>query len=134
MAETVWTREKVEQILMMAQDILSLNTPVGGDGDGSYDMELGELIEDSAPNPEDLALIEGRREKLLECMSLWLKPRDVEILLMRYGFTTGTPMTLEEIGQHYGLTRERIRQAEERALRILRFKFANSNIVSKEDF
>lgn len=134
MAETVWTREKVEKILMMAQDILSLNMPVGADSDGSYDTELGELIEDTAPNPEDLMLLEGRREKLLECLSLWLKPREVEILLMRYGFTTGTPMTLEEIGQHYGVTRERIRQMEERALRRLRFKFANSNIASKEDF
>ena len=126
-----WTREYVDSVLQVAQDVISLNAHVSMP-DGDNETEFGELLEDEAPNPEDLALIEGRRDKLLEYMAKYLKPREIEVLQLRYGFTTGTPMTLEEVGSHYGVTRERIRQIEHRALRRLRFKLMSNNITAED--
>lgn len=130
MAE-IWTRQKVEEALLLAQEVLSLNAPIGVDEKG-YETELEFLIEDTSPSPEEVIISEQTKEHLMQYLQTYLKPREVEILKMRFGFETDTPMTLEEIGQLFGMTRERIRQIEQKAIRKLRIMFSNKNIT-KED-
>ena len=127
MTQKVWTGKEVEKILLMAQDTISLNTPVSTEEDS--DVEIGGLIEDPGPGPEELVLKEGTRSKLLEYMNKYLTPREVEILKLRFGFETSSPMTLQEIAKEFGIVRERVRQIEARALRKLRYKFFALNLI-----
>lgn len=130
MAE-VWTRKRVEEALLLAQDVLSLNAPISEDEKGD-ETELEFLIEDTSPSPEEVVISEQTKEHLMQYLQTYLKPREVEIIKMRFGFETDTPMTLEEIGRLFGMTRERVRQIEQKALRKLRIMFSNKN-MTKED-
>lgn len=107
---------KVQWMLKVSWRPLSLEHPVGKDDDS----ELGSFIEnDREPNPSDSAynkLLKERIEKLLNTLT----PREARILRLRFGFQNGHCYTLEEVGRKFGLTRERIRQIEGRALRRLR--------------
>lgn len=125
MAEA-WTRQKVEEILLLMQDVYSLNTLVNEEDGGETEFES--FIEDASPSPEEELIHSETQSELFKYMREFLTPREIEILRMRYGFDTDIPMTLEEIGKHFGMTRERIRQIEERALRKLRTKFMVHNI------
>jgi RNA polymerase primary sigma factor len=108
--------ERVRSILKMAQQPVSMQSPVG-DAD---DMHFGDLIEDkAAENPSDAASTNLMRGKLGEVL-LGLTERERRILELRYGLTDGYPRTLEEVGKQYNVTRERIRQIEAKALRKLR--------------
>ena len=131
MVKKPWTRERVEEALLLAQDIVSLNTIVG-EGEHGDETELEEFIIDESPGPEELVAREITKENLLIYMQKFLKPREIEVLRMRYGFDTETPMTLEEIGQQLGITRERVRQIEQKAIRRMRVMFMHKNIA-KED-
>lgn len=108
--------EKVLRIQRAAQLPISLETPVGDDGDAF----LGDFIEDeTSEEPVDAAV----RDLLRECINEVLEsfdPREVRILKLRFGLDDGRPHTLEEVGQKFNLTRERIRQIEAEALRRLR--------------
>lgn len=131
MAKEVWTRERVEYILAIAQDTVSLNTPVNPNDD--YDeTELGDFIEDVTPSPEDELLTASKRDTLYECMRRFLSPREAAILKMRYGFETEAPMTLQEIGDELQLTRERVRQLELKALRKLRLALLKREITEED--
>jgi RNA polymerase primary sigma factor len=107
---------KVRWMLRVSWQPLSLERPVGEDDDS----EFGHFIEnDSAPSPAQSTYDKLLREKidyLLETLS----PREAHILQLRFGLLNGRAHTLEEVGQQFGLTRERIRQIEGRALRRLR--------------
>jgi RNA polymerase primary sigma factor len=127
----VWTRQRVEEALLLMQDVISLNTPINTDERGD-ETELEFLIEDTSPSPEEIAVAEETKEHLIQYMQEFLKPRDIEIMKMRYGFDTEHPMTLEEVGQHFGMTRERVRQIEQRALRRLRIMFLHKNITQED--
>jgi RNA polymerase primary sigma factor len=95
---------------------LSLESPVGDD----EDSELGMFIEDeSSPTPIQSAYQSMLREKIDEVLGT-LSPREARVLRLRFGLDNGTPYTLEEVGEKFGLTRERIRQIEGKALRRLR--------------
>ena len=108
---------KVSELLKLKQDTISINSMVGDDGD----TELENFIPASPTTPEDEAidntLNENVKQLLEECN---LKPREMEVLMYRYGFYDGSPMTLEEIGKIYNITRERVRQVESRALMKIR--------------
>ncbi len=107
---------KVEWMLRVSWQPLSLEHPVGED----EDSELGNFIEnDSTPTPSESAYNNLLNEKIEELLST-LTPREARILRMRFGLLNGRSYTLEEVGQKFGLTRERIRQIEGRALRRLR--------------
>lgn len=127
----VWTRQKVEDALLLMQDAISLNIPIGTDEKGE-ETELEFLIEDTSPSPEEILLKAQIRENLMDYLNEFLKPRELEIIKMRYGFETDTPMTLEEIGQYFGMTRERVRQIEKKVLRKLRIKFMSKNITVED--
>jgi len=107
---------KVQWIMKVSWLPLSLESPVGDD----EESELGQFIEDEfSPTPLQSAYQSMLREKLEEVLGT-LSPREARILRLRFGLDSGVPYTLEEVGQKFGLTRERIRQIEGRALRRLR--------------
>jgi RNA polymerase primary sigma factor len=108
--------KKVQWILKVSWLPLSLESPVGDD----EESELGMYIEDEfSPTPLQSVYQSMLREKLAEVLST-LSPREARIIQMRFGLGDGTAYTLEEVGQKFGLTRERIRQIEGKALRRLR--------------
>jgi len=108
--------EKVEQILEVAKEPVSLETPIGDD----EDSQLGDFVEDeNAENPLDGAVSEALRVATLEVLEN-LTPREEKVLRMRFGIGMNTDHTLEEVGKQFGVTRERIRQIEAKALRKLR--------------
>ncbi len=110
------TAKKVQWIQKVSWLPLSLESPVGDE----EDSELGMFIEDEfSPTPMQSAYQSMLKEKLEEVLST-LAPREARILRMRFGLDDGVPYTLEEVGQRFGLTRERIRQIEGKALRRLR--------------
>jgi len=107
---------KVQQILRISQRPLSLEMPVGEEEDSS----LGDLIEDQmAEAPADSATQSLLRETFRDLLES-LSPREARILALRFGLVDGHSYTLEEVGQKFGVTRERIRQIEARALGRLR--------------
>jgi RNA polymerase primary sigma factor len=108
--------EKVRWVLKVSRHPLSLESPVG-DGE---DSELGMFIEDELnPTPYQTVFQSMLKEKIEEVLGT-LTPREARVLRMRFGLVTGIPYTLEEVGEKFGLTRERIRQIEGKALRRLR--------------
>ena len=108
--------QKVQWMLRVSWRPLSLEQPVGED----EESELGNFVEDeAAPTPAQSAYQSLLGEKIEEMLAS-LSPREARILRMRFGLFNGRGYTLEEVGQKYGLTRERIRQIEGKALRRLR--------------
>lgn len=108
--------ERVQQIMKMAQQPISLQSPVG-DGD---DTSFGDFIEDkAAENPYDIAATALLREKIIQVLNS-LTEREREVLIYRFGLKDGYSRTLEEVGKLFNVTRERIRQIEAKALRKMR--------------
>ena len=108
--------EKLRKVLKVVKEPLSLETPIGDE----EDSQLGDLIEDkNAILPIDAAIQSNLRETTARVLAS-LNPREERILRMRFGIGMNTDHTLEEVGQQFSLTRERIRQIEARALRKLK--------------
>ncbi len=108
--------EKVRWVLRISKQALSLETPIGDDENAS----LGDMIEDEeTESPVDLALDENLKETTAKLLST-LTEREAKILRMRFGIDTHGAHTLDEVGKQFQVTRERIRQIQERALRKLR--------------
>ncbi len=108
--------ERVQQIMKMAQQPISLQSPVG-DGD---DTSFGDFIEDkSAENPYDMTAYSLLREKIIDVLDT-LTERERRVLSLRFGLVDGYSRTLEEVGKQFKVTRERIRQIEAKALRKMR--------------
>jgi RNA polymerase primary sigma factor len=109
--------EKVDHIMKIKQDISSLDQPVRDDEE---DSKLGDFIEDEdSDTPEESATAQLLKEHVNEMLDI-LTPREQKILRMRFGLDDGRTHTLEEVGQEFGVTRERIRQIEAKALTKLR--------------
>lgn len=108
--------ERVQQIMKMAQQPISLQSPVG-DGD---DTSFGDFIEDKgAENPYDMTAFSLLREKIMDVLDS-LTERERRVLSLRFGLVDGYSRTLEEVGKQFKVTRERIRQIEAKALRKMR--------------
>ena len=108
--------DKIREIIKVAQDPISLETPVGEE----EDSHIGDFIEDrESPAPADAASYALLREQLSEVLHT-LTPREEHVLKLRFGLEDGRARTLEEVGQKFNITRERIRQIEAKALRKLR--------------
>ena len=110
------TAEKVREIMKIAQDPVSLETPIGEE----EDSHLGDFVEDvDSPAPSDSASYSLLREQLSNILHT-LTPREEQVIRLRFGLEDGRTRTLEEVGKQFEITRERIRQIEAKALRKLR--------------
>lgn len=108
--------EKVREIYKISQDPVSLETPIGEEDDS----HLGDFIKDEHNlSPEEFATNELLKDEISEVL-LTLTEREEKVIRLRFGLEDGKPRTLEEVGQMFGVTRERIRQIEAKALRKLR--------------
>ena len=108
--------DKVREIMRVAQEPVSLETPIGEE----EDSHLGDFIpDDEAPVPAEVASHTLLREQLSEVLDT-LTEREEKVLRLRFGLVDGRPRTLEEVGKEFNVTRERIRQIEAKALRKLR--------------
>lgn len=108
--------EKVQEIMKIAQEPVSLETPIGEE----EDSHLGDFIpDDDAPAPSEAASFMLLKEQLMEVLGT-LTSREEKVLKLRFGLEDGRSRTLEEVGQMFDVTRERIRQIEAKALRKLR--------------
>lgn len=114
--KTGMSAEKVEQTMQISLRTISLDTPI----DDDQNSTLGDFIEDkTCEMPDDFALVSIMKEEIEKQLST-LKPREKTILDLRFGLNGKEPCTLEEVGNYIGVTRERIRQIEAKALRKLR--------------
>lgn len=110
------TPEKIEEILAASKETVSLESPISGDEEST----MGDFIhDDSMEQPEEAAMKMLLREQIDQILDT-LSPREAMVLKMRYGLLDGKTKTLEEVGQFFNVTRERIRQIEVKALRKLR--------------
>ena len=110
------SESKVREIIKIAQEPVSLETPIGEE----EDSHLGDFIEDeNAPAPAEVASNAMMREQLQEVLHT-LTPREEKVIRLRFGLEDGQAHTLEEVGKEFNVTRERIRQIEAKALRKLR--------------
>src|SRR5699024_5404070 len=124
-AEMDLPTEKVRDILKIAQEPVSLETPIGEEDDS----HLGDFIEDhDATSPADYTSAELLKEQLNEVLDT-LTDREENVLRLRFGLEDGQSKTLEQVGQQFGVTRERIRQIEAKALRKLRHPSRSKQLI-----
>jgi RNA polymerase primary sigma factor len=117
---------KVLEMMYSSQDPVSIETPLGENGEGS----LGDLLEDkSFPSPPDTVIHINLREQI-EAALRTLPERETMVLRMRYGLGDGREYTLEEVGQYFNLTRERIRQIELKALKAIQLSVPGQKLKS----
>ena len=118
------TPEKIEDLLQLAKDPTSLETPIGEEDDSN----LGDFIADeNTISPESHIEAVMLKEQVKELLDD-LKPREREVIIMRFGLDDGNSKTLEEVGRRFDVTRERIRQIEQKALRKLRIPTRSKKI------
>ena len=116
--------ERVRSARKIAQTPISFETPIGEE----EDSHLGDFIEDKAVvSPSEAAMSRSLKETMASMLKK-LSPREERIIRMRFGFEDGNPHTLEEVGQIFAVTRERIRQIEAKALRKLRHPSRSSRV------
>ncbi|MFN2236994.1 MAG: sigma-70 family RNA polymerase sigma factor, partial [Anaerolineales bacterium] len=115
---------RVNRILQVAEEPMSLDSPVGNEDNS----QLGDFIEDAdALEPMDAAAREMLREQVKNALAV-LSERERQVLELRFGLLDGKDHTLEEVGQYFDVTRERIRQIEAKALRKLRHPTRSRNL------
>ena len=115
MEETGWTKERVSTLLDLTMSTTSLETPVGDEDEAT----MGDLIPDNTYNPVAEAMREADKQVILSVLNT-LTEKERDVMTLRFGIGTDNPLTLEEVGEKYNVTRERIRQIENRALKKLR--------------
>lgn len=115
MEETGWTKERVSTLLDLTMSTASLETPVGDEEEAT----MGDLIPDNTYNPVAEAMREADKQVILSVLNT-LTEKERDVMTLRFGIGTDNPLTLEEVGEKYNVTRERIRQIENRALKKLR--------------
>lgn len=108
--------------------LVSLETPIGESEHGEQSV-LGDFISDEKGDVEDEAILTSKREAIFEVLDSLCSDREKEIILERFGFVDGTCKTLEFLGERYGVTRERIRQIESKALKKLRSSYKSKRAL-----
>lgn len=123
-----WDKARVEETLSLTRDTISLATPVGDEGDSSYGDFIPDDLRESPLSRASTVLMGEELERMLAL----LDPREALVLRLRKGLSDGREHTLEEVGKHFGVTRERIRQIENKALR--KMKYHQSQRRSLRDY
>ena len=124
-AELHMSVEKVQSIQKIAQEPVSLETPVGEEDDST----LGDFVHDEAnPNPLEYTINEAYREEI-DTVLKTLTQREEKVLRLRFGLNDGKPHTLEDVGKEFGVTRERIRQIESKAIKRLKHPTRQSRLA-----
>ena len=116
-----YTVEEILKIMaiMKTIDVDSLDRPIRN-GDSEFEFTLGDAIQSEEFNPEEIAEQNELRETIMKAVNQ-LPPRQQAVIILRFGLKDGVPMTLEDVGAMYGVTRERIRQVELKALSKLKW-------------
>ena len=128
MKRDVWTEKDIEYLQTLQQDTIPLDSLIASElNDGNTELEISQTLASEEPNPEELAIIQCKKEYISSVINK-LSPREQIVIRMRFGFETGNPMSLEAIGDKFGLTRERIRQIEEKALLKLKNRLKESEL------
>lgn len=115
-AEMCMSADKVRAVLKISQEAVSLETPVGDDGDSSYGDFIPDMEADNPSHKAGNAVFRERLDKVLATLT----EREEKVLRLRFGLADGYPRTLEEVGSVFNVTRERVRQIEAKALRKMR--------------
>lgn len=131
MTKRTYTEDDIRFIQSLMQPLVSLNKKLTPQ-DGAEEAEFGDFIVDTAPSPEEVYAVKHRKKAINGYLTEYLSPREEIIIRMRYGLNDGIPMTLEDIGKKFDLTRERIRQIESVALRKLKHKFEDNGIKGED--
>ena len=133
MAKQKYTAADIEQLLKLIENlnIESLDTPITVDGD-LKEATIGDLVRDDGPTPDDIVIAKETTKILIDAVEK-LSPRQQRIIKLRFGLETRNPMTLEEVGQIYGVTRERIRQIELKALNKLKWLLITKYKIKEGD-
>ena len=121
--------DKVREILKIAQEPVSLETPIGEE----EDSHLGDFLEDDKTPPPSQIVAESMMKQTLSDVLHMLTPREEQVIRMRYGLDDGQQRTLEEVGKAFNVTRERIRQIEVKALRKIKRPNMSKNLVDYMD-
>lgn len=123
------SEEKVREIIKVAQEPVSLETPIGEE----EDSHLGDFLEDDKTPPPSQIVAESMMKQTLSDVLHMLTPREEQVIRMRYGLDDGQQRTLEEVGKAFNVTRERIRQIEVKALRKIKRPNMSKNLVDYMD-
>jgi len=124
--DPLYTPERIEEIRRVVKDPVSLERPIGDDGED----ELGDVIEDQgSPDPVEV-VTQGTLRSQVESIVATLPKREQDVLRLRFGIDDDRPRTLDEVGKEFGVTRERIRQIEGLALRTLRELARSQDLAS----
>ena len=124
--KTGFSPDKIEEIMEVTQDTVSMETPVGGNGESF----LSEFFEDkNVPSPPDSVIHISLREQIEDALKN-LTEREAQVIRLRFGLNDGSDLTLEELGQHLNVTRERVRQIEAKALRKLQDPLLSAKLKS----
>lgn len=120
-----WTVEEIEELLALTRtlDVISLNKKIN-DEDSFSSTELGELLIDDSKGPQEIVEERETKRTLINYVNK-LEPRQCVVIKLRFGLEDGNPKTLEEVAKIYGVTRERIRQIEQKGLRKLKWLITN---------
>lgn len=134
--KTSYTAEDVIELLRIKElcDIVSLDKPLRGKDDDATESGIGDFVEDPSPSPQQLLEQESNKKLLLDIIHNVLSPREAKVIILRYGLGDEEPMTLETIGNCFGVTRERIRQIEFKAIRKLKWYIKVELKMKSEDF
>ena len=125
--KTKYTADEIRQIqkYIIMMDIVSLSAPVGDE----KEHELGEFILDEGPSVQERIEEDDRRDLLLKVVHDCLEPREEKVIIELYGLESRERKTLQQVGEMFGVTRERIRQIEAKALRKLRWYLRNKKKI-----